>query len=388
MSTITAMYVQHRWFFAIFLFCGALFLANVLHFVLFRLLRQKGGPQPKMGWGLQKRLGRPARAIFLLTCVQIALPFVPDLPITIEHQVQHVVTMSLVASLGWFFVGCVYVSQDILLRKYDLTAADNIRARRLHTQFQVFRRIAIVFVIVLTAGALLWTFDDPRLWHYGSGLLASAGLASLVLAAAAKTTASNFLAGLQIALTEPIRIDDVVVVSGEWARVEEINSAYVVLKIWDLRRLIVPLSWFIENPFANWTRESANILTTSFLYLDYEIPVKELRAQLERIVKAAPQWDGTVIALQVTNLTDRSMEVRCLMGAPNSSKAFDLQCLVREEMMDWVREHYPTAFPTARFRATPEEGQAGRGAEGLPMTQPAGLDSRERYARLPEGSRG
>ncbi len=181
------------------------------------------------------------------------------------------------------------------------------------------------------------------------GLLASAGIASLVLATAAKSTASNFLAGLQIALTEPIRIDDVVVVSGEWARVEEITSSYVVLKIWDLRRLIVPLSWFIENPFANWTRQSANILTTSFLYLDYEVPVKELRKQLEVIVKAAPQWDGTVVGLQVTNLTDRSMEIRCLMGSPDSSKAFDLQCLVREEMMDWVCEHYPTAFPTARF---------------------------------------
>jgi small-conductance mechanosensitive channel len=136
--------------------------------------------------------------------------------------------------------------------------------------------------------------------------------------------------------------------------VEEITSSYVVLKIWDLRRLIVPLSWFIENPFANWTRRNANILTTSFLYLDYEVPVKELRKQLEVVVKAAPQWDGTVVGLQVTNLTDRSMEIRCLMGSPDSSKAFDLQCLVREEMMDWVREHYPTAFPTARFAATRE----------------------------------
>jgi small-conductance mechanosensitive channel len=144
------------------------------------------------------------------------------------------------------------------------------------------------------AGALLWSFDDPQLWHYGSGLLASTGIASLILATAAKSTASNFLAGLQIALTEPIRIDDVVVVSGEWARVEEITSSYIVLKIWDLRRLIVPLSWFIENPFANWTRQNANILTTSFLHLDYEVPVKELRKQLEVVVKAAPQWDRTV----------------------------------------------------------------------------------------------
>lgn len=355
MGVMSTMYAHHRWFFVIFLFCAALFLANVLHFVLFRLLRRKGPTELKRGWGLQKYLGRPARAVFLLTCVMIALPFVPDLPSDLEHKAQHVVLMIVVATLGWFFVGCVYVAQDLLLRKYDVTVADNIRARRVHTQFQLFRRVAIAFVVVLTIGALLWTFDDPRIWHYGSGLLASAGIASLILAAAAKTTASNFLAGLQIALTEPIRIDDVVVVTGEWARVEEITSSYVVLKIWDLRRLIVPLSWFIENPFANWTRQSANILTTSFLYLDYEVPVKELRKQLEVVVRAAPQWDGTVIGCQVTNLTDRSMEIRCLMGSPDSSKAFDLQCLVREEMMDWVREHYPTAFPTARFAAVREQ---------------------------------
>jgi small-conductance mechanosensitive channel len=374
MSMITTMYMHHRWFFVIFLFCAALFLANVLHFLLFRLLRRKGSTELKIGWGLQKHLGGPARAIFLLTCVLIALPFVPDLPVDIEHKTQHVVFMIVVATLGWFFVGCVYVAQDLLLRKYDVTVADNIRARRVHTQFQLFRRIAIAFVVVLTAGALLWSFNDPRLWHYGSGLLASAGIASLILATAAKSTASNFLAGLQIALTEPIRIDDVVVVSGEWARVEEITSSYVVLKIWDLRRLIVPVSWFIENPFANWTRQSANILTTSFLYLDYEVPVKELRKQLELVVKAAPQWDGTVIGLQVTNLTDRSMEIRCLMGSPDSSKAFDLQCLVREEMMDWVREHYPTAFPTARFAATREQktGQLPAGSITEPQTMPSG----------------
>jgi small-conductance mechanosensitive channel len=223
-----------------------------------------------------------------------------------------------------------------------------------HTQFQLFRRVAIIFVVVLTLAALLWTFNDQRLLHYGSGLLASAGLASLILATAAKSTASNFLAGLQIAMTEPIRIDDVVVVAGEWARVEEITSAYVVLKIWDLRRLIVPLTWFIENPFANWTRESANILTTSFLYLDYVVPVKELRAQLQVVLDATPKWDRSVVALQVTSLTAQAMEIRCLMSAKDASTAFDLQCIVREEMMEWVKEKYPAAFPNMRYRMVAE----------------------------------
>ena len=227
---------------------------------------------------------------------------------------------------------------------------------------------------VVTIGALLWTFNDPRIWHYGSGLLASAGIASLILATAAKSTASNFLAGLQIALTEPFRIDDVVVVQGEWGRIEEITSAYVVIRIWDLRRLIVPLSWFIENAFANWTRESANILTTSFLHLDYMVPVKELRTQLEVVVKGSGLWDEVALACQVTNLTPQAMEVRCLMSAKDSSTAFSLQCLVREEMTDWVKEHYPEAFPNMRYRAVGEkEAEAGpMKLEGAPKAAPAG----------------
>lgn len=351
---------RHTWFFVIFLFCGAMVATNLFHFVLFRLLKRKEAAGPQLGWGLQQYLGKPARTIFILTCLLISLPFVPRLEHPLVLKIQHGVFMLLILALGWFLAGCVYVAQAILLRRYDLTAKDNIHARRVHTQMQVFRRIAITFILVLTIVALLWSFNDPRLMQYGSGLLASAGVASLILAAAAKSTASNFLAGLQIALTEPIRIDDVVVVAGEWARVEEITSAYVVLKIWDLRRLIVPLSWFIENPFANWTRESANILTTSFLYLDYMVPVKELRTQLEVVVKASGMWDGVAVGCQVTNLTDRAMEVRCLMSAADASTAFNLQCYVREEMMDWVREHYPTAFPNMRYRALSENGAAAQ----------------------------
>ncbi len=351
---MTSFHFHHRWFFVVFLFCGALVLANLLHFVLFRLLKRQNAAGAQLGWGLQRHLGKPARLVFLLTCVQLVLPFVPAVPDWLEKDIKHGVWMLVVLALGWLAVGFVYVLQDYLLRKYDLTAENNFMARRVHTQFQLFRRITIAFVGVVTRGALLWTFNDPQLWHYGSGLLASAGLASLILATAAKSTASNFLAGLQIALTEPIRIDDVVVVAGEWARVEEITSAYVVLRIWDLRRLIVPLTWFIENPFANWTRQSANILTTSFLYLDYVVPVKELRSQLDVVVKASGMWDGVAMACQVTNLTAQAMEVRCLMSAKDSSTAFNLQCYVREEMMEWVKEKYPTAFPNMRYRAVGE----------------------------------
>ncbi len=367
---MAAFHFRHSWFFVIFLFCGAIVFANLFHYVLFRVIRRKEATSRTEGLGIRRHLARPARAIFLLTCVLIALPFVPGIPTNILHQIRHGVFMVIVACLGWFAVGGIYIVQALLLRRYDITAADNVRARRVHTQFQVFRRIAIAFVTIITAGALLWTFNDPRIWHYGSGLLASAGVATLVVAAAAKSTASNFLAGLQIALTEPIKLDDVVVVQGEWGRVEEITSAYVVIRIWDMRRLIVPLSWFIENAFANWTRESSKILTTSFLYLDYEVPVKELRTQLETVVKGSEFWDRDVVGLQVTNLTDRSMEIRCLMSAADSGQAFNLQCLVREEMMEWVREHYPTAFPTARFAARPELRENNGNEQAVALPEP------------------
>jgi len=341
---------KHTWFFAVFFFCGIIVLANVVHYLLFRILKKKEEQTSGSGWGVKRYLSHPARAIFLLTCAGIALPLLP-LPPNINDIIRQGLLMAVVVCLGWLAVGFIYVLQEFMLRRYDLKSENNFRARRIHTQFQLFRRLLITFIIVITVGGLLWTFNDPRIWHYGSGLLASAGIASLILATAAKSTASNFLAGLQIAFTEPIRIDDVVVIQGEWGRIEEITSAYVVVRIWDLRRLIVPLTYFIENSFQNWTRESSDILGTSFLYVDYSIPVEELRTELRRIVETSPLWDGKVCGLQVTNLSERTMELRCLMSSRNSSENFDLRCLVRENMIAYIREYYPSAFPTTRFAA-------------------------------------
>jgi small-conductance mechanosensitive channel len=353
-----ALHFQHDWFFAIFLFCTALVLANVIHFVLFRLLRRKEAENTHLGWGLQRHLGAPSRAVFFITCLLIVLPVIPRLSGKLQELLNQIFIMALIAALGWFAVGCVYVLQNVFLRRYDLTAENNVQARRIHTQFQLFRRMVISLVIVIDVGALLWSFHDPRIWHYGTGLLASAGVASLILATAAKSTAANFLAGLQIAITEPIRIDDVVVVQGEWGRIEEITSAYVVIKIWDLRRLIVPLSYFIENSFQNWSREQSDIMGTAFLYVDYSIPVEELRGELNRIVQASALWDKKVCGLQVTNLSERTMELRCLVSSHNSSQNFDLRCLVREQMTAFIQRNYPEAFPTTRFsaHATSPEG--------------------------------
>ncbi len=350
MSLIAA---WHGWFLALLLLCAAVAFSNAVHWLLFRLLhRSRFSKTASLGLGLREHLGAAARALFVITCLFAVEPFVP-VSSDRHDTLREILAIGLVMAVGWFAVGLVYVLQNFFLRRFDLHGENGVQARRVHTQFQVFRRILIGFIVIITIGVALYTFHDDRIWRAGTGLLASAGLASLVLAAAAKSTASNFLAGMQIALTQPIRIDDVVVVEGEWGRIEEISTAYVVVRIWDARRLIVPLTYFIENSFQNWTRESSDLLGTAFLYLDYTVPVEDLRAQLQQVVAAAPQWDGKVCALQVTELKESTMELRCLVSAANSSSLFDLRCVVREAMMAYVREQYPEALPRTRRVISP-----------------------------------
>ena len=339
---------KQDWLYAVFLFSAVVVFGNGIHYVVFRLLRRNQTETQKRSLGLRKFLAKPARGVFLTIGLRIILPLVPRVPPVLLDRIEQVVEILLVLFLGWLAIGGVYVFQAVTLSRFDTSIEDNLRARGVHTQMQFFRRVLIAIVVLLDAGALLWSLHDPTLWKYGTGLLASAGLASLVLATAAKSTASNLIAGMQIALSEPIRIDDVVVIQGEWGRVEEITSTYVVVKIWDERRLVVPLSYFIEQPFENWTRRHGDLLGTSFLYVDYSVPVEPLRAELLRVVQNSPLWDKRVCGLQVTNLTDRSMELRCLGSSHGSSQLFDLRCLVREKMIEFLRENYPQALPTMR----------------------------------------
>ena len=294
---------------------------------------------------------------------------VPRISDALLEQAEQSVACLLVLFLGWLAIGGVYVLQAVTLSRFDTSVADNLRARRVHTQMQFFRRVLIFIIVLLDAGALLWSLHDERLWKFGTGFLASAGLASLVMAAAAKSTASNLIAGMQIALTEPIRIDDVVVIQGEWGRIEEITTTYVIVKIWDERRLVVPLSYFIEQPYENWTRRRGDLLGTAFLYVDYSVPLEPLRAELRRIVEESSLWDKRVCGLQVTSLTDRSMELRCLISAPGSSQCFDLRCLVREKMIAFIHENYPSALPSWRVEMR-ETGETQTNRSG-----PARLDT-------------
>jgi small-conductance mechanosensitive channel len=353
---------RNDWLYAIFLFSAVVVFGNGIHYLVFRLLRKEQAAARRRNLGLRRYLAVPARAVFLAIGLLIILPVVPKIPEVLRGQIEQVTECLLVLFFGWLAVGGVYVFQAFTLSRFDTSVPDNLRARRVHTQMQFIRRILITIVVLLDAGALLWSLHNESLWKYGTGLLASAGLASLVLAVAAKSTAANFIAGLQIALSEPIRIDDVVIIQGEWGRIEEITSTYVVVKIWDLRRLVVPLSYFIEQPFQNWTRKTGDIMGTAFLYVDYAVPVEPLRAELTRIVSQSPLWDGKVCGLQVTNLTERTMELRCLVSSIGSAESFDLRCIVREKMIEFLRTNYPHALPIMRL----ETRELERKPESLP----------------------
>jgi small-conductance mechanosensitive channel len=356
---------RQEWLYAIFLFSAVLVSGNGIHYLVFRILRREQAEAKRGNLGLQRYLALPARAVFLTIGLLFILPAIPKIPAMLRGQIEQFTGSLLVLFLGWLAIGGVYVFQAFTLSRFDTRVANNLRARRVHTQMYFVRRILIAIVVLLDAGALLWSLHDERLWKYGTGLLASAGLASLVLAVAAKSTASNFIAGLQIALSEPIRIDDVVVIQGEWGRIEEITSTYVVVKIWDLRRMVVPLSYFIEQPFQNWTRRTGDIMGTAFLYVDYSVPVEPLREELTRIATQSPLWDGKVCGLQVTNLSERTMELRCLVSSAGSGENFDLRCEVREKMIEFLRTNYPSALPTVRL----ETREADRKPEAL-MAEP------------------
>jgi len=273
--------------------------------------------------------------------------------------------IGLTACFIWLLVRAVAAGEQAILRDHPMEVADNLAARRIQTQTRVLSRVLMGAIILVGASMVLLTF--PMVRQIGTALLASAGIIGLVAGIAAKPVFGNLIAGLQIALTQPIRLDDVVIVEGEWGRVEEIGSSYVVVRIWDERRMVVPLTWFIENPFQNWTRRSADLLGTAFLWLDYRAPIAAIRTELERICKGEALWDGRVCVTQVTETTDHTLQVRLLVSARNSGDAFDLRCIVRERMLDFLAREHPQALPRTRAEILDRPDPATRG----PRSQPA-----------------
>lgn len=253
----------------------------------------------------------------------------------------------LISGVAWILISSLRTLKRILLDKFDTSVEDNLRSRKFQTQFNILESVFIVVIIVIAIGAVLMLFDDVR--KLGISLFASAGVAGLIVGLAAQKFIGAVIAGLQIAITQPIRLDDVVIIEGEWGRIEEITLTYVVVKIWDLRRLIVPTAYFFEKPFQNWTRTSADILGTVFIYTDYHVSFEALREELTRLLNSTPLWDKKVNALQVTDAKQNGVEVRALMSAKDASTAWDLRVYIREKLIEFIQKNYPESLPKTRI---------------------------------------
>jgi small-conductance mechanosensitive channel len=336
----------NTWIWAVVLIGAAVVIGLLLHSLAFRVLRRfVDRTETTLDNSIVRRARGPARLAVPLLAVLFVLPGAP-LSESLRGAIGHLVGLGLIGCIAWAIIAFVDVLEDVMSARYRMDTADNLAARRVATQMQVMRRVTVVIVSILAIGVGLMTF--PTIRQVGASLLASAGLAGLVIGMAMRPTLSNLLAGIQIALTQPIRLQDAVIVEGEWGWIEEITTTYVVVKIWDLRRLILPLTYFVERPFQNWTRTTANLLGSVFLYVDYSVPVDEVRAELRRILESTDLWLGEVCVLQVTDAREQTVELRALADAKDSGVAWDLRCLIRERLIAFIKERYPHALPRTR----------------------------------------
>lgn len=308
---------------------------------------------------LRQRAATPLGWVLSVALLYIVLPYA--LPDRWVDSAQHALWGLQMLLLAWFVGRLLLVAEDRVVTRLGVEKADNLRARKMQTQLKVIRQMLVALVFFLALVVVLMSVD--RLRDLGTGLLASAGIAGIVLGLAAQRTLSNVIAGFLIAFTQPIRMDDVLIVEGEWGRVEEITLSYVVIRIWDLRRLIVPISYFLDQPFQNWTRTEARILGAVILFLDYRVPVDELRNETERLVKGHPEWDGDVCGVQVIDTTASALQVRLLISASDSGKAWNLRCDLREGIVRWLAAQHPEALPRMRAYLEPEAAPPG-GPEG------------------------
>ena len=304
-------------FTALAVLLGGLALGLTVRFVVFGLLRAY---DRREDLALARSVGlhlRTASTWFLpVLAISLLLPLVP-LPLRPLEVLRRFVEFVLILTFAWGLIRTLDVFQDLVQLRYQLDSADNLRVRKLFTQLQFLKKLTASLVAFVAVGLVLMSFETVR--RLGTGLLTSAGIASVIVGFAAQRSISNLLAGFQIAFTQPIRIDDVLVVEGEWGRVEEITFTYVVLSIWDERRLVLPLNYFIEKPFQNWTRTSSHLTGVVFLQTDYTAPVEALRAELRRLLAAHPLWDQRVCVMQVTDSRERTLELRALVSAANAS---------------------------------------------------------------------
>ncbi|HEY4273566.1 MAG TPA: mechanosensitive ion channel domain-containing protein [Candidatus Udaeobacter sp.] len=303
-------------------------------------------------FGQMLRMSVPLLGLILL------LPLL-HLPENWTWVTQKAFGILLIAAFSVLTVRGINAVQAALLSRHRMDIPDNLSARKIYTQVSVIRKIIVTGVVILAAGSILMLFDPVR--QFGTSILASAGIAGVVIGFAAQKTLGNVLAGIQIALTQPVLIGDIVVVEGEFGQIEEITLTYVTVRTWDLRRLVLPITYFVEKPFQNWSRVSTELLGTIILYLDYQVPMGELRKELKRLVENNPKWDRKVCGLQVTDAKQNTIEVRALASSTDPGKAFDLRCEVREGLIQFLCRNYPESLPRVRYAEEPSDEEIQRG---------------------------
>jgi small-conductance mechanosensitive channel len=329
----------------------AALIALAVHWIGVRLLRPLLGERHPFWSALLHATKGPTRLALLVMALAIAMPsasFDPE----ISDLLTKTLSIATIVLIGWIAITAGHLAGDLYLARVRGEGVDVLVARKHMTQVRILRQVVDTVIVVLTVSSALMTFEAVR--QYGVSLFASAGVAGLVAGLAARPMLSNLIAGLQIATTQPIRLDDEVVVENQWGRVEEINSTYVVLGLWDLRQLIVPLSYFIEKPFENWTRDSTTLIGAVVFHVSYAVPIERLRAAAIEIVKASPYWDGDVAKLQVQDAKESSLELRVIASARSSGQVAELRYEIREKVIEFLQREFPAGLPRlAASTATP-----------------------------------
>lgn len=325
----------------------AALLALFFHRTFMRMVRRLIGQQHIFVQSLITRVFGATRFALVLVAVALALPIVPLSGAT-ALLIAEALAICLVLLIGWAAITAIELAGDFYVRRFRIDVSDNLLARKHLTQVRVLRRVAETIVVMITVAVALMTVPEVR--QFGVSLIASAGAAGIVVGLAARPILTNLIAGVQIAITQPIRIGDAVVVENECGWIEEITGTYVVIQIWDWRRLVVPISYFLEKPFQNWTRMSAELIGTVLLWVDYTTPVDRVREKLTDIVKNSKLWDGRVVNMQVTDATDRAIQLRALASARNSQDVWDLRCEIREKLIAFLQETYPGTLPKQRMK--------------------------------------
>jgi small-conductance mechanosensitive channel len=306
-----------------------------------------------------RRTCRPASYIFPLIAILTVIPNL-NLPERWKLDTVHAAGILTIGGIAWTIIATIRLWADVVVARHRIDVEDNLLARQLGTRVDILARVMIILTMMIALGMMLMTF--PAIRALGTTLLASAGVLGIVAGLAARPLFENLVAGIQLAITQPIRLDDVVIVEKQYGRIEEIHSTYVIVRVWDLRRLVVPLTYFITTPFENWTRKTANLMGEVFVSADWMLDVEALRAEIPKIVARSPLWDKQFSNLQVTDATEHAMQVRALVTARNSADLWDLRCFVREEIVAFIREHQPEAFPRARVELPPQAEPAANGA--------------------------